>query len=89
MPISRLEHAAYDLESGVDEAAKLLEEAIEERPEIGQQIESILHQESCLQTSRMAMLILTNALCFRVPSLENQAWKMFLPLDNFAPLISG
>ena len=65
MPISRLEHAAYDLESGVDEAAKLLENAIEERPEIGQQIESILHQESCLQTSRMAMLILTNAFVFQ------------------------
>ena len=65
MPISRLEHAAYDLEYGVDEAAKLLEDAIEERPEIGRQIEDILHQESCLQTSRMSMLILTNAFVFQ------------------------
>ena len=54
----------------------MLEDAIEERPEIGQQIESILHQESCLQTSRMAMLIFTNAFVFqsslaRKPGLED------------------
>ena len=65
MPISEVAKAAFDLESGVDEAAKLLEDAIEERPEIGQEIESILHQESCLQTSRMAMLIITNAFVFQ------------------------
>ena len=75
MPTSRVENAARDLEYGVDEAAKLLEDAIEERPEIGQQIEGILHQESCLQTSRMAMLIITNAFVFqsalaRKPGLE-------------------
>ena len=75
MPTSRVEKAARDLEYGVDEAAKLLEDAIEERPEIGQQIEGILHQESCLQTSRMAMLIITNAFVFqsalaRKPGLE-------------------
>ena len=76
MPISRVESAAYDLEYGVDEAAKMLEDAIEERPEIGKQIEGILHQESCLQTSRMAMLIITNAFVFqstlaRKPGLED------------------
>ena len=75
MPTSRVEKAAFDLEYGVDEAAKLLEGAIEERPEIGKRIEDILHQESCLQTSRMAMLILTNAFVFqstlaRKPGLE-------------------
>ena len=75
MPTSRVEKAARDLEYGVDEAAKLLEDAIEERPEIGRQIEDILHQESCLQTSRMAMLIITNAFVFqstlaRKPDLE-------------------
>lgn len=75
-PISRVEHAAYDLEYGVDEAANMLEDAIEERPEIGHQIEDILHQESCLQTSRMAMLIITNAFVFqstlgRKPGLED------------------
>ena len=75
MPTSRVEKAAFDLEYGVDEAAKLLENAIEERPEIGKQIEDILHQESCLQTSRMAMLIITNAFVFqstlaRKPGLE-------------------
>ena len=76
MPTSEVAKAAFDLEYGVDEAAKLLENAIEERPEIGQQIESILHQESCLQTSRMAMLIITNAFVFqsslaRKPGLED------------------
>ena len=75
MPTSRVENAAFDLEYGVDEAAKMLEDAIEERPEIGRQIEDILHQESCLQTSRMAMLIITNAFVFqstlaRKPGLE-------------------
>ena len=75
MPTSKVEKAAFDLECGVDEAMKLLEDAIEERPEIGQQIEDILHQESCLQTSRMAMLIITNAFVFqstlaRKPGLE-------------------
>lgn len=65
IPTSRVEKAAFDLEYGVDEAAKLLEGAIEERPEIGKQIEDVLHQESCLQTSRMAMLIITNAFVFQ------------------------
>lgn len=76
IPTSRVENAAFDLEYGVDEAAKMLEDAIEERPEIGQQIERILYQESCLQTSRMAMLIITNAFVFqsslaRKPGLED------------------
>ena len=64
MPTSEVANAAFDLEYGVDEAAKMLEVAIEERPEIGEQIEDILHQESCIQTSRMAMLIITNAFLF-------------------------
>ena len=76
MPTSEVVKAAYDLEHGVDKAAEMLEDAIEERPEIGHQIESILHQESCLQTSRMAMLIITNAFVFqsslaRKPGLED------------------
>ena len=65
MPTSEVENAAFDLEYGVDEAAKMLESAIEERPEIGEQIEGILYQESCIQTSRMAMLIITNAFVFQ------------------------
>ena len=65
MPTSEVAKAAYDLEYGVDEAAEMLENAIEERPNIGQQIEDILHQESCIQTSRMTMLIITNAFVFQ------------------------
>ena len=60
MLISRVTNAAYDLEYGVEEAAKILKNALEEHPEITQQIGRILHQESCVQTSRMAMLIITN-----------------------------
>ena len=76
MATSRVRNAAYDLEHGVNETAKMLEDAIAERPEIGKQIEDILHQESCLQTSRMAMLIITNAFVFqsslgRKPGLED------------------
>ena len=86
MPISRLEHAAYDLECGVDEAAKLLEDAIEERPEIGQQIEDILHQESCLQTSRMAMLILTNAFVFQSTLARKQGLEDVPSLGQLRPI---
>ena len=75
IPISKVTKAAYDLEHGVNETALLLEAAIHERPEIGRQIEKILHQEACEQTSRMAMLIITNAFVFqsslaRSPGLE-------------------
>ena len=65
IPISKVTKAAYDLEHGVNETALLLEAAIHERPEIGRQIEEILHQETCEQTSRMAMLIITNAFVFQ------------------------
>ncbi len=65
IPISKVSRAAYDLEYGVNETAILLEAAIHERPEIGQKLEKILHQEACEQTSRMAMLIITNAFVFQ------------------------
>ena len=65
IPTSRVESAASDLERGVDEAAKRLESAIEQRPQMGHDIENILYQKSCEQTSRMAMLIITNAFVFQ------------------------
>lgn len=65
IPISKVANAAYDLEHGVNETAILLEAAIHERPGIGRQLEEILHQEACEQTSRMAMLIITNAFVFQ------------------------
>ena len=65
IPISKVANAAYDLEHGVNETALLLEAAIHERPGIAQQLEAILHQEACEQTSRMAMLIITNAFVFQ------------------------
>ena len=65
IPISKVANAAYDLEYGVNETALLLEAAIHQRPGIAQQLEEILHQETCEQTSRMAMLIITNAFVFQ------------------------
>ena len=65
IPTSKVEKAASDLERGIDEAAKQLESSIEQRPEMARQVESILYQKSCEQTSRMAMLIVTNAFVFQ------------------------
>ena len=86
MPTSEVVKAAYDLEYGVDEAAKLLEDAIEERPEIGRQIEDILHQESGLQTSRMAMLILTNAFVFQSSLAQKPGLKDVPALGQFTSI---
>ena len=65
IPISKVANAAFDLEHGVNETAILLEAAVHERPEVGRQLEEILHQEACVQTYRMAMLIITNAFVFQ------------------------
>ena len=65
IPIAKVVKAAYDLEHGVNETAILLEVARHERSEIGRQLETILHQEASEQTSRMAMLIVTNAFVFQ------------------------
>lgn len=76
MPVNKIEEASEILENGVDNAGKLVDAAIAERTEIGKQIESILYQESCPQTTRMAMLIIGNAFIFQSslagkPELEN------------------
>ena len=65
MPIAKIEEAAEILERGVDNAGELVDAAIMERPEIGHRIERILYQESCPQTTRMAMLIIGNAFIFQ------------------------
>jgi len=65
IPTVRVAKAAYDLEHGVNETALLVEAARHERSEISTQLEAILHQEACEQTSRMAMLIITNAFIFQ------------------------
>ncbi len=64
-PISKINAAADLLEARIEIAAKQLEDAISERPGIGQEIEEILFQKSGKQTSRMAMLIITNAFVFQ------------------------
>ncbi len=64
-PISKINAAADLLEARIEIAAKQLETAIAERPSIGQEIEGILFQKSGEQTSRMAMLIITNAFVFQ------------------------
>ena len=75
IPISKIAQAAEDLESDVNEAATLLDAAIETRPYIAETIEKILYQEAGEQTHRMAMLIITNAFVFqsalaRTPQME-------------------
>ena len=65
IPIAKINEAAVILEQGVDNAGELVDAAIAERPEIGNQIEEILYQESCPQTTRMAMLIIGNAFIFQ------------------------
>ena len=64
-PISKIETAADVLEKRIETAAQQLEAAIKERPSIGAEIETILFQKSGEQTSRMAMLIVTNAFVFQ------------------------
>ncbi len=64
-PISKINAAADLLEARIEIAAQQLEAAISERPGIGEEIEGILFQKSGEQTSRMAMLIITNAFVFQ------------------------
>ena len=65
VPIEKIDEASEILEQGVNTAGELVDAAITERPEIGRQIEQILYQESCPQTTRMAMLIVGNAFIFQ------------------------
>ena len=64
-PISKIDAAADLLEKQIEIAAQQLEAAINERPSIGTEIEAILFQKTGEQTSRMAMLIITNAFVFQ------------------------
>ena len=64
-PISKIDAAADLLEKRIETAAQQLETAIKERPSIGAEIEAILFQKTGEQTSRMAMLIVTNAFVFQ------------------------
>ncbi len=64
-PISKIDAAADLLEKRIETAAQQLEAAIQERPGIGAEIEAILFQKAGVQTSRMAMLIVTNAFVFQ------------------------
>ena len=64
-PISKIDAAADLLEKRIETAAQQLETAIKERPSIGTEIEAVLFQKAGEQTSRMAMLIVTNAFVFQ------------------------
>ena len=64
-PISQIDAAADLLEKRIETAAQQLEAAIQDRPSIGAEIEAILFQKAGEQTSRMAMLIVTNAFVFQ------------------------
>lgn len=64
-PVAKIEQASQILERGIEAAGTLVDAAIAERPEIGKLIEKTLHQETCPQTTRMAMLIIGNAFIFQ------------------------
>ena len=86
IPTSKVANAAYDLEHGVNETAILLEAARHERPKIGQQLEEILHQKACEQTSRMAMLIITNAFVFQSTLAGTSGMENVPSLRQLRPL---
>lgn len=75
-PNSQLEAEADKMELSINKAANLIEDAIAERPGIGNSVEKILHQTRGEQTSRMAALIITDAFVFQSslagsPQMEN------------------
>lgn len=81
-PISKINAAADLLEARIEIAAKQLETAIAERPSIGQEIEEILFQKSGEQTSRMAMLIISNAFVFQSALAGKSEMKDVLSLKR-------
>ncbi len=81
-PISKINAAADLLEARIEIAAKQLEDAISERPSIGEEIEEILFQKSGKQTSRMAMLIITNAFVFQSALAGKPEMKNVLSLKR-------
>ena len=64
IPLRAIENAADRLEQGVRAASERLSETIELRPDVGPWISERVHQEDGVQTRRMAMAIVTNALVF-------------------------
>ena len=64
IPLRAIENAANRLQQGVIAASERLSETIELRPDVGPWIAERLQQEDGLQTRRMAMTIVTNALVF-------------------------
>ena len=64
VPLRAIENAADRLEQGVRAASERLSETIELRPDVGPWIAERLQQEDGVQTRRMAMTIVTNALVF-------------------------
>ena len=98
-PISKIDAAADLLEKRIETAAQQLEAAIQERPSIGAEIEAILFQKAGEQTSRMAMLIVTNAFVFQSvlagkPEMERVMSLKRMLADNakrlrYAQVITG
>ena len=64
IPLRAIENAANRLQQGVIAASERLSETIELRPDVGPWIAERLQQEDGVQTRRMAMTIVTNALVF-------------------------
>ncbi len=64
-PISKIEEAVQTLKNGVNHATMRTEQTVDERPDLGEQIADILHQDPSKQTIQMAMLIIANAFVFQ------------------------
>ena len=64
VPQRAIENAADRLEQGVRAASEHLSHAIALRPNVGEWIANRLHQEDGIQTRRMAMTVVTNAIVF-------------------------
>ncbi|MDE2939859.1 MAG: hypothetical protein OXR67_13240 [Chloroflexota bacterium] len=64
VPQKEVEKAADILESGIEEAAKVMDQMAESRPAISREIAGLLGMADVPQTRRMACAILANALVF-------------------------
>ena len=86
IPLRAIENAANRLQIGVIAASERLSETIELRPDVGPWIAERVHQQDGVQTRRMAMAIVTNALVFHANLAGSHGVQ---PLDALRSPSSG
>lgn len=82
IPLRAIENAADRLQQGVTAASERLSETIELRPDVGPWIAERVHQQDGVQTRRMAMTIVTNALVFHANLAGSHGVKHLDALRN-------